>query len=144
MKQGYGRVYWFKGGISAWRSFNYPLQVNNKFQGIRVKKLRPAAVADLLGQDNNYYVLDVRPQNYTKGPHFIKGSHHCPLLNIMDRVGTIPRDQPIIVVDWKMMQSPLAAKYLLSEGFQVKGVVRGGIERWAADGLPTEVRTVAK
>jgi rhodanese-related sulfurtransferase len=118
------------------------LDVNDQFKNIRVKKLRPSKVVELLKNNKDIFVIDVRPENFKKGPNFIEGSVHCPLLHIIERLDLIPKDKPLIVVDWKMMQSPLAAKYLQGQGYSILGVVRGGIERWVFDGFPTEVRQV--
>ena len=116
--------------------------MDNKFKNVRVNKLQPAKVAALLKDNDDIFILDVRPQNFKKGPQFIKGSYHCPLIDIVDSLEKFPRDKEIIIVDWKMYQSPLAAKYLQSEGFKVKGVVRRGIERWMEEGFPVEVRQI--
>lgn len=142
MQKGYKKVYWFKGGISEWRRFNYPLEIDNKYAQYRPKKLSPAKVMSLL-QDKDVYILDVRPMNFAKGPQFISGAHHFPLLNIVERLSEFPKDKPIIISDWAMRQSLLAAKYLMGSGFEnIVGVVKGGIERWVQEGLPIEERIV--
>ncbi|MEN8199160.1 MAG: rhodanese-like domain-containing protein [Thermodesulfobacteriota bacterium] len=142
MKKGYKSVHWFKGGISEWRRFNYPLFVDKKYAQYRPVKVTPKKVKTMLDLEK-IFVLDVRPQNFAKGPKFIVASYHCPLLNIIDRMAEFPKDKPIIISDWAMRQSPLAAKYLMANGFEnVVGVVKGGIERWVQDGLPTEERVV--
>jgi len=140
VKKGYKNIYWFKGGIKEWRRFNYPMEINNKYQGIKIKKISPMDVAQYLKNDSNIFILDVRPKNFTKDPRFIKGAFHSPLLKISDHIKTLPRDKKIIVSDWAMRQSLLAAKYLAANGFLIMGVVRGGIERWVSDGLPIEQR----
>ena len=142
MKKGYKNVYWFKGGISEWRRFDYPLHVDKKYENYRPVKLSPKKIMVLLKQQN-VFVLDVRPQNFAKGPKFIAGAYHCPLLNIIERLSELPKDRPMVISDWAMRQSPLAAKYLMANGFtNIVGVVKGGIGRWVHDGLPTEERIV--
>jgi len=117
--------------------------VDKKYEKFRPVKLSPKKVMGLL-QQKDIFILDVRPHNFAKGPMFISGAYHCPLLNIIDRLSEFPKDKPIIVSDWAMRQSPLAAKYLMANGFKnVVGVVKGGIERWVQEGLPTEKRIVS-
>ncbi len=41
-----------------------------------------------------------------------------------------------------MQQSPLAAKYLIANGFNVIGVIRGGVTRWISENLPIETRSI--
>lgn len=96
----------------------------------------------LIESDPDLMVLDVRPQNFAKGPQFIKGAVHKPLIDIKDALSWLPKDRKIIISDWMMRQSPVAAKYLTTHGFQVSGVIRGGVERWIKEGLPTEKRVV--
>ena len=88
------------------------------------------------------FLLDVRPQDYSKGPEFIKGAYHCPLLNLTDRIDDLPKDKRIIISDWKMQQSPLAAKYLIGQDFTVIGVLRGGMTRWISEKLPFRTRSI--
>ncbi len=41
-----------------------------------------------------------------------------------------------------MQQSPLAAKYLIANDFNVIGVIRGGMTRWISEKLPFETRSI--
>jgi len=139
-KKGYKNIYWFKGGIQEWRSFNYPMYVNNKYKSVRVKKISPLKAVEYIRNDLEIFILDVRPNNFKKDAKFIKNSFHIPLLKITKNISNLPVDRKIIVSDWAMRQSLLAAKYLMANGFQVLGVVRGGVERWFSEGFPVEKR----
>lgn len=108
---------------------------------MRPAKISPEQFADLLQQPDTF-LLDVRPQDYSKGPNFIKGAYHCPLLELTDRFDDLPRARKIVISDWKMQQSPLAAKYLMANGFRITGVLRGGTVRWSSESRPTEIRSV--
>lgn len=60
-----------------------------------------------------------------------------------DRLNEIPKDKSIILTDWTMRQSPLAAKFLIANGYKnILGVLKGGLIRWAAEGYPVEMREV--
>ncbi len=52
----------------------------------------------------------------------------------------IPSDKPLIITDWAMRQSVIAAKFLQEKDYQVFGVLKGGIERWKAENRPVEER----
>lgn len=144
MKKGYKHVYRFTGGNAEWRSFNYPQVRNNKYRSIKPKKLRPEQVHELMAKHPDLFLLDVRPENYFKGPNFIKGTINIPLLTITDRIDELPKDRPIVITDWTMRQSPLAAKYLQAQGLQLLGVLKGGLVRWEAEGYPVEIRKTSK
>jgi rhodanese-related sulfurtransferase len=143
VKNGYTNVYWFPGGISEWRSFNYPLEVRNKYRNIKVHKLRPNEVQDRIAQ-GDVLIIDVRPRNFSKDPNFILGAKNFPLLTLVADAHLLPKDQPIILTDWTMRQAPLAAKYLAANGFMVLGVLKGGLIRWESEGLPVERRDPVK
>lgn len=139
--RGYTGVYTFIGGIPEWRRFNYPMFIDSTFQKIIVDRLSPEEVFALL-QEDEYYLLDVRPLDFERDASFITGSHHCPLVYLESRYKEIPRDREIIITDWAMRQSPTAAKYLIDNGYLVRGVLRGGMERWRTEDLPYEIRKV--
>lgn len=136
-------MYWFPGGISEWRSFNYPLVVGNTFKGIKVNKLTPSEVKKYVSE-GDVLVVDVRPQNLQKYPNFIAGAKNYPLLTLVEDSIMLPKNQPIILTDGTMRQSPLAAKYLSSKGFNIIGILKGGLVRWEYEGFPVEKRDFVK
>ena len=135
---GYTNVSTFIGGIPEWRNFNYPMTVNKDILSIKVKILSPNTISKMLAEDPTIFVIDVRPYDYAHLQHFIKGSMRCATVEIADRYEEIPKDRKIIITDAYFKQSPIAAKYLIQKGYQVIGVLRGGIVRWIEEGLPTE------
>lgn len=135
-------MYRFTGGNAEWRSFNYPQDLNNKYRNLKPRKLTPAQVYELLSKED-ILILDVRPANFTKGPQYIADSVNMPILTITGRLDEIPKDRPIILTDWTMRQSPLAAKFLMANEYHnVLGVLKGGLIRWTEEGFPIEIRAV--
>ncbi|MBF0451926.1 MAG: rhodanese-like domain-containing protein [Candidatus Magnetomorum sp.] len=106
---------------------------------MKIKKLKPQKIIDMLNK-KELFVIDVRPQNFKRDASFIAGSIHCPLLDLSDRFHEFPKDKKILITDWAMRQSPLAAKYLIGKGYKVIGILKGGIERWKNDKYPVEDR----
>lgn len=139
MTKGYTNVYWFTGGIPEWRYFNYPLLINTYWSTIKVKKISPQAFASLAA-DNKYFLLDVRPLEFSRNNSFIKNSVQCPVIYLEKYYKYIPKDCEIILSDWAMISATNAAKFLISKGYQVKGVLKGGIERWIAEKRPVDAR----
>lgn len=132
---GYSSVYCFKGGIPEWRAFNYPLTVSEEYAEIKIDKLSPRQVYDLLAADPGIYVLDVRPIDCRRENIFIRGAHICPMVYLDEWYHQIPRDARIVVSDWTNKKAILAAKFLRSKGYQVLGVLKGGLVRWRAEKL---------
>ena len=112
---------------------------NEKWQKIRIKRLSPDDLASLLKKEN-LYILDVRPMNFKRNSSFVGGSHLCPLVYLKDKYHEIPKDRPIVITDWAMKQSPVAAKFLTIKGYPIVGVLKGGLERWETEHLPIKKR----
>ena len=113
--------------------------INHDWQKIKVKKISPEDLAKRIDTET-LYILDVRPLNFTRNTSFIKGSVLCPLVFLATRYPEIPRDRKIVITDWAMKQSPVAAKFLIAKGYAILGVLKGGIERWESEKLPVEER----
>ncbi len=139
MKKGYTNVYRFTGGIPEWRYFNYPMYTNPAWDRIKVHKISPDEFA-LLRKDDRFFILDVRPLEFSKNNSFIKGSIHCPVIYLKKYYRDIPRNCEILIADWAMLSSTNAAKFLLTKGYKVKGVLKGGIERWISEKRPVVAR----
>jgi len=140
---GYTDVYAFAGGIPEWREFQFAMTVNEEMRKIRVRKILPRKVLDLI-KEKDLFVLDVRPAKFKKDQTFIKGSVQCPLLELFGRYKEIPGDRPVLITDWHMKQSISAAKFLITEGYTVIGVLKGGIKRWKSEDLPVGRREQVK
>ncbi|MDX2503065.1 MAG: rhodanese-like domain-containing protein [Gammaproteobacteria bacterium] len=139
---GYKNVYWFEGGIPDWYRFNYPMRINKYLKSIPVKKLSPEKVAKLIGQ-KKVTVLDVKPEWWQANAGEamdIENSLSLPLVSLQDTYQKIPKDRPLIIVDCLMRQSTSAARFLISKGYQVSGVLKGGITRWEKEGFPVVQR----
>ncbi len=125
--------------MPEWRMFNYPMVINPTWQKIKVKKIPPKDLRKRMDSED-FFILDVRPLSSVKKAPFIKGSVRCPLVYLAERYPEIPKGQPIIITDWAMKQSPVAAKFLIAKGYPVAGVLKGGMERWESDKLPVDIR----
>ncbi|MEN8189674.1 MAG: rhodanese-like domain-containing protein [Thermodesulfobacteriota bacterium] len=113
--------------------------VNQEWRTIRTNKIPPQKLITLL-TEKDYYILDVRPRDYIKNASFIENAYFCPLVYLEKWHGEIPRDRQIIITDWAMRQSVIAAKFLTNKGYRIHGILKGGIERWKEEGLPVVER----
>ncbi len=113
--------------------------VNKEWQSHKVNKVSPEKLEQLL-KEQDFYILDVRPRDFIKNASFIKGAYFCPLVHLTHWYTEIPRDKPLIITDWAMRQSVIAAKFLQGKDYQVFGILKGGIERWKAENRPVEER----
>lgn len=114
--------------------------VSKDYQKIRVRKLSPQKLKKFI-EKNSPYILDVRPLKFERDTSFIKGAKHCPLVFLADKYKEIPKDRDIVITDWAMKQSVTAGKFLILREFPIKGVLKGGMERWKGIEYPVEQRT---
>jgi len=115
------------------------MSINKEWQEKKVNKIAPQDLKALLGRED-LYILDVRPLEFKRDASFIEGALLCPLVYLADRYTEIPKDRRIVITDWAMKQSPVAAKFLTVKGYPVYGVLKGGMERWRSENLPVEER----
>jgi rhodanese-related sulfurtransferase len=149
--KGYANVFYFTGGIPEWRYFNYPMEDEEKWQQIKVNKIPPLEFKHLLDSHAEIFLLDTRSldrqiltdpelafamDNSLLAGNYIKGALHCPLVFLAANYQRIPRNRPLLISDWIMKQSVIAAKFLTMQGYEVIGVLKGGTARWQAEGLP--------
>lgn len=135
VQHGYTNIYWFRGGIPEWHRFNYPMVIDTTLTQNNTNRLNPDKVAELIAQYNPV-ILDVRPLFWKGSKAALKGSTFIPLVELHKRYTSLPKNRKIIVVDAYMKQSPNAARFLISQGYDVLGVLKGGFVRWEKEGYP--------
>jgi rhodanese-related sulfurtransferase len=83
------------------------------------------------------FFLDVRePAEYADG--HIAGSTLIPLGQLANRIGKLPKDQPIVAVCRSGNRSSVALSLLTRAGFTNVLNLRGGMLAWARSGLPVK------
>jgi rhodanese-related sulfurtransferase len=112
------------------------MNVNKSYAKIKIKKISPSKAYALI-KKHNPLIVDVRPEDFIKDSYII-GSIHCQTLEIDEISKKLPKDKKILVVDWAMKQAPIVAQYLKLNGFNILGVLKGGVERWVSEGLPVD------
>ncbi len=145
VSMGYTNVKWFRGGIGEWRKFRYPMVVDKELLKIKVRKLSPTKLKRLM-TDEKAFILDVRPKWWRDVKQvpvgMIQGTDiTIPLLELGKRLTELPRDRTLVLTDRIMRQSVHAAKFLVSKGFKIGGVLKGGAKRWETEGLPMQPDT---
>ncbi len=81
-------------------------------------------------------VVDVRePDEYEAG--HVPGARLIPLGELVDRVGELPRSERLHVICASGNRSLVAARWLISSGYDAVSVA-GGTLAWMQAGLPVE------
>jgi rhodanese-related sulfurtransferase len=84
----------------------------------------------------DYQILDVRERDEWDAGH-IEGAVHLPLAQVMrgDEKGHVDPDRPVVAVCRVGNRSELATLMLQARGYEAVNL-EGGMEAWAAAGLP--------
>lgn len=91
---------------------------------------------ELLG-GGSCHVIDVR-ESAEYATEYVAGTHLLPLSNFANHARTVPADRPVYVLCRSGNRAKQAALQLAQLGLQNIHVVEGGIQAWAAAGLPIE------
>ena len=99
-----------------------------------IPQITPKELAPTL---KNVTVLDVRSANEWDEGH-LAGATHIPLGYLVDRLGDIPPNIPVVVQCQSGGRSSIAASILERAGFRDVSNLIGGLSAWTASGLPIE------
>jgi rhodanese-related sulfurtransferase len=102
-------------------------------------EITSAALARLMQTDAAFALIDVR-EHGEYNPAHIAGSSSVPRRQLETRMGRLVpfRGVDVIVCDDNGRRALLAARTLERMGYSRVAVLKGGLNRWAADNLPTE------
>jgi len=97
------------------------------------KEVTVAKAAEL--RDGGAFILDVRqPEEWNAG--HIPDATLIPLDQLPSRVNEVPKDQTVVVVCRSGNRSAAGRDILLEAGFKSVTSMGGGMNSWAAKGLP--------
>jgi rhodanese-related sulfurtransferase len=100
--------------------------------------IEPHTLATRIEADSALLILDVRgPDEFTGPLGHIKAATNLPLGELATRLPALVAERrPVVVVCKTDRRSAMAAQQLLQAGIADVSVLRGGMERWRALGLP--------
>jgi rhodanese-related sulfurtransferase len=94
----------------------------------------PSQVADLLAQDADSQVIDVR-ETYEREAGHIAGTRHVGFADLTAQAETIERARPVVFYCRVGSRSDVAAQAFRGAGFEAYSM-RGGLVRWTQEGRP--------
>jgi rhodanese-related sulfurtransferase len=131
--KGYTKVYVYHDGIPGWAKAGYPFESTAKYSDVLIP---------LIGVDNIAYrtstdtiILDIRPSSHFQNGH-IKNAVNIDLEDLPDKIGLLPKDKRIVLVDHKGKLTLITGRYLLSQGFENVVRLDGGFNAWVKFGAP--------
>jgi rhodanese-related sulfurtransferase len=136
---GYTNVYVYLQGLPGWAKMGYPLESTEKYPAIEPKKISGPELRKMLNSAQGPVVLDIRDETDRKATGQIKDSLCICLDDLIKRIGEVPKDRDIVVVDLHGKQAKIAARYLASKGTSNVYVLNEGfVKEWKRYGYPVK------
>lgn len=99
------------------------------------RNMAPQDAYALLKQKQNVYLLDVRtPEEFRQ--FRLANAQLIPIDQLLQRLGELPKDRPILVYCAVGSRSAQVFSYLARRGYQEVYNLDGGIYAWAQRGYP--------
>lgn len=128
-------MYCYLDGFPGWQKAGHPVETMKDFlPSIEIPTVSPGEAKALL-DGKKAVLVDIRDNEDRKGGS-VEGEIFIPLENLMADHGKIPQGSPVIVMDLRGAQTPIAGRYLVKQGIAKVSRVDGGFEAWVAGGLP--------
>ncbi|MFO0793773.1 MAG: rhodanese-like domain-containing protein [Candidatus Brocadiaceae bacterium] len=109
---------------------------NKKIQ-TEIKNISARQAKDLIDNDKDVYILDVRTKDEYHEAH-LKDAHLIPIQELEQNINKIPRDKKVVVHCAAGKRSAKACELLKDKGLKELYNVEGGIRKWEAEGYPVE------
>jgi len=103
----------------------------------KTDRLSAPFAAELLGSGKPPMAVDVRSSR-EREQKFIAGSLGMPLNHLLENVGMLPKDRPLLIYCAGGYRSSIAASLLQRNGFERVSEIAGGLAGWEAAKLPVE------
>jgi rhodanese-related sulfurtransferase len=81
------------------------------------------------------YLIDVREPGEWDAGHAPR-AHHLPMMELPGRVEEVPSDREVVIACRVGQRSAQVVTYLMARGFDNVVNLDGGMQAWAAEGLP--------
>jgi rhodanese-related sulfurtransferase len=98
------------------------------------RTLTPQEVATMVDA-GSVTLVDVREAHEWAQGH-IKGAVHVPLSSLPAKIGSVPKDKPLVLYCLAGGRSDQAARWCTANDIAIDGHMGGGISAWRMQGLP--------
>lgn len=129
-EMGYTNVFAFRDGIPGWEKAGYPMESELQLPEDKVPQV---TAEELAGGMDAYFVVDIRGDERIMTGVIPGTNMWLPLVELMDRVGELPKDKPVLIYDTADKLTLITGRYLMTKGYRVVRL-GGGVTSWIAAG----------
>lgn len=99
-------------------------------------EIAPEQLAAWRARESELQLIDVR-EPYEREAGRLADSRHIPLVELTAQAATVAQERPVVFYCRVGSRSDMAAQAFRAAGFEAYSL-RGGLRRWADEGLPLE------
>jgi phage shock protein E len=133
---GYRNVAVYNEGIPEWVKRGYPANLKKVYPAIEIPVLSAAALKAMLDRRQDVVVVDIRDDDDARSGR-VPGSVHHEIELLDARLGELPADKKIVLVDMHGKQTQVVGRFLASKGFRDVARLDGGfVGGWIKAGYP--------
>ncbi|MFM7590246.1 MAG: rhodanese-like domain-containing protein [Isosphaeraceae bacterium] len=104
----------------------------------KTRRITAQALADMIASGEKVVVIDVRSEKEYAGGH-IDNSINIPVTHLVDKLGLLPKDSPIVVHCEGGYRSSIASGIMMNHGFKQVVDLVGGYKAWAASSSTCQI-----
>jgi rhodanese-related sulfurtransferase len=133
---GYRNVAVYNEGIPEWVKRGYPANVKKVYPVTEIPVLSAAALKAMMERRQDVVVVDIRDDDDARSGR-VPGSVHHEIELLDTRLGELPADKKIVLVDMHGKQTQVVGRFLASKGFRDVARLDGGfVGGWIKAGYP--------
>ena len=134
IEKGYTNVFVYDEGLPAWGKAGLPMESDATYPKADAALLSPTDLKAMLDGREDLFLLDLRDSDDRKAG-WINGAVNIPMDSLFTRYGEVPKDKKIVTICLHGKQSPIAARFLASKGYENLAKLDGGmISGWIKSG----------
>jgi rhodanese-related sulfurtransferase len=130
-EMGYTNLRVYRDGLLGWQQAGLPTASVVQYPKVEV----PLVTAAELAARQEVFLMDIRPADHFARGH-VPGSANIGLDDLSERIGELPRDRPVALIDHKGKLTLTTGRFLASRGFPAVMRLDGGFNAWVKAGLP--------
>jgi rhodanese-related sulfurtransferase len=139
VQKGYTNVHLFQEGIEGWVQKGYPVVTREKLPTFDGRVLSPGELTESLAKDTTILMVDIRDKDLYDTIRLRGGEvFHFRLVDLEASTDRLAKDRPLVIIDHLGNQAKPAGAILKRAGFNVIGVLEGGIMAWQKAGFAVE------
>lgn len=134
-EKGFINIYVYRDGIIGWAKAGYPLKSTATYPDVPIPLISSDNLAHASNADTT--IVDIRPFSHYQNGH-IKDTVSIDLEDLPDKIGLLPKEKRVVLVDHKGKLTLVTGRYLRSQGFENIARLDGGFNAWVKSGAPVD------